>query len=54
MKYLGKAIATCAVWLGIIVLARMFHDFGLLGSNGAGGLVFAGCVLTIGIWKIEV
>ncbi len=52
MNNLGKAAGTFAVWGGLCALSYLFHSFGILTGTGAGWMVFAGFLLTAGIWKL--
>ncbi|KKT41574.1 MAG: hypothetical protein UW30_C0006G0001 [Candidatus Giovannonibacteria bacterium GW2011_GWA2_44_13b] len=51
MKNGGKAVATLAVWAGIVALSYMFNSFGILDGAGAFGLVGAGLLGTGIIWN---
>ncbi|MDO8523181.1 MAG: hypothetical protein Q7S12_02760 [bacterium] len=51
MKNGGKAIATVAVWGGVVVLSYMFHSFGILNGGGAFWLVVMGLFCTAWIWS---
>lgn len=51
---LGKALGTAAVWGGVVVLCYVFGSLGILTGVGAGWMVFAGFLMTIGIWKLQV
>ncbi|MBI2676532.1 MAG: hypothetical protein HYX21_01060 [Candidatus Yanofskybacteria bacterium] len=50
MKDLGKAVATVAVWGGVVVLSYLFNSFGILTGGGAGLMVFVAFVSTICLW----
>ena len=50
MRYMGKAVATVAVWGGIAGLSYLFHSFGILSGDGAAWMVFGAIVATCAIW----
>lgn len=46
-----RLIGSTLIWLGVAGLSALFHHFGQLTGSGAAWLVFAGLMLTAGLWN---
>jgi len=51
MKEIGKAVATVAIWAGIIGLAYLFRSHGILNGLGATMLTIGAFCLTLVVWE---
>lgn len=47
----SRALATIAVWGGIVGLSYAFHSFDILSGAGAAGLVIAAVFATGFVWR---
>ena len=47
----GKAIATVAVWGGVVGLSYFFHSINMLSGGGAAFMVIGAFLVTGALWK---